>query len=136
MCPRKQTTDPKLLILVSFFSGEVLPHTLIPVIASTYCGKYPISFFLGHPVYTVVGFCVMAATLLIYSTIHAERKLASVCNMIQTKHLYTVRINKKFALLKSPPPPPPPYKYFKIFFRQFPYMWVAMGLFYQMIPKI
>ena len=27
MCPRKQTTEPKLLILVSFFSGEVTPYT-------------------------------------------------------------------------------------------------------------
>ena len=27
MCPRKQTTEPKLLILVSFFSGEVIPYT-------------------------------------------------------------------------------------------------------------
>ena len=27
MCPRKQTTEPKLLILVSFFSGEVTSCT-------------------------------------------------------------------------------------------------------------
>ena len=27
MCPRKQTTEPKLLILVSFFSGEVPSYT-------------------------------------------------------------------------------------------------------------
>ena len=27
MCPRKQTTEPKLLILVSFFSGEVTSYT-------------------------------------------------------------------------------------------------------------
>ena len=27
MCPRKQTTEPKLVIFVSFFSGEVIPHT-------------------------------------------------------------------------------------------------------------
>ena len=27
MCPRKQTTEPKLLILVSFFSGEGTPYT-------------------------------------------------------------------------------------------------------------
>ena len=33
------------------FSQEKLPHTLIPVSASTYCGKYAILFFLGHPVY-------------------------------------------------------------------------------------
>ena len=35
MCPRKQTTEPKLLILVSFCSGEVSPYTLIPIIASS-----------------------------------------------------------------------------------------------------
>ena len=27
MCPRKQTTEPKLLIVVSFFSGEVTSYT-------------------------------------------------------------------------------------------------------------
>ena len=27
MCPRKKTTEPKLLILVSFFSGEVTSYT-------------------------------------------------------------------------------------------------------------
>ena len=45
ICPRKQ---PKLVILVSF--QEKLPHTRTPVIASTYCGKYSVTFFLGHPV--------------------------------------------------------------------------------------
>ena len=29
----------------------MLPHTLIPVIASTYCEKYAVPFFLGHPAY-------------------------------------------------------------------------------------
>ena len=32
------------------FSQEKLPHTLILVIASTYCGKYAVPFFMGHPV--------------------------------------------------------------------------------------
>ena len=33
------------------FSQEKLPHTLIPVMASTYCWKYAILFvFMGHPV--------------------------------------------------------------------------------------
>ena len=35
------------------FSQEKLPHTLILVIASTYCGKYAVPFFMGHPVYNV-----------------------------------------------------------------------------------
>ena len=35
-------------------SQEKLPHTLVPVIAPTYCGKYPVPFFLGHPVNFVV----------------------------------------------------------------------------------
>ena len=33
------------------FSQEKLPHTLILVIASIYCGKYAVPFFMGHPVY-------------------------------------------------------------------------------------
>ena len=43
----KKTTEPKLLILVSFFiSQETLSHTLIPVIASTYTvGSMPFRFF-------------------------------------------------------------------------------------------
>ena len=53
MCPRKQTTEPNLVILVSFFSGEVTSYT-DTMIASTYCGKYAVPgfFFLGHPVYS------------------------------------------------------------------------------------
>ena len=31
------------------FSQEKLPRTLIPIIASTYCGKYPVPFFSGPP---------------------------------------------------------------------------------------
>ena len=34
------------------FSQEKLLHTLILVIVSTYCGKYAVPFFMGHPVYT------------------------------------------------------------------------------------
>ena len=43
-------------------SHEKLPQSLIPVITSTYCRKYAIPFFLGHPVYlkkknsSVLGF--------------------------------------------------------------------------------
>ena len=44
----KQTHEPKLVILVSF-SQEKLPHTLIAVIASTFCGKFAIPFFSGPP---------------------------------------------------------------------------------------
>ena len=45
MCHRKPTTEPKLLILVSFFSGEDTSsrHPLIPVIASIYYGKYAVN---------------------------------------------------------------------------------------------
>ena len=43
-CKPKQTNEPKLVILVSF-SQEKLPHTLIAVIASTFCGKCVIPFF-------------------------------------------------------------------------------------------
>ena len=53
MCPRERTAEPKLLFLVSL-SQERLPHTLIPVIASTYYGKCMAFFFLGGgggPVY-------------------------------------------------------------------------------------
>ena len=28
---------------------------MIPVIASAYCGKYPVPFFLGHPVFDQVN---------------------------------------------------------------------------------
>ena len=49
MCPRKQTTEPKLLILVHF-SHEKVPYPLIPVNASTYYGKCAVPFLLGHPV--------------------------------------------------------------------------------------
>ena len=38
------------MILVSFLSQEKLSRTLIPVITSTYCRKYAVPFFLGHPV--------------------------------------------------------------------------------------
>ena len=38
------------------FSQEKLPHKLIPFIASTYCGKYPVPFFLGHPVYIYIPY--------------------------------------------------------------------------------
>ena len=46
MCPRKQTTEPNLLILVSFFSGEVTSYT-----DTSYCkvGSMPFRF-MGHPV--------------------------------------------------------------------------------------
>ena len=53
MCPRKQTTEPKLLILVSSFSGEVTSYT-----DTSYCihilrEVYAVPFFMGHPVYAL-----------------------------------------------------------------------------------
>ena len=50
MCPRKQTTEPKLLILISFFSGEDTSST------DTCYGirifwEVCRSVFLGHPGY-------------------------------------------------------------------------------------
>ena len=45
MCPRKQTTEPKLLIFVYFFSGEVTSYT--DIIASTYCRKCAVPFLLA-----------------------------------------------------------------------------------------
>ena len=53
MCPRKQTTEPKLVILVSFFSGEVTSNTdtsyCIHILREVNAGPF---FFLGHPVQT------------------------------------------------------------------------------------
>ena len=49
MCP----IENKLLIQICWswyhFSQEKLLHTLISVISSTYCGKYPVPFFSGPP---------------------------------------------------------------------------------------
>ena len=45
MCPRKQNTDPKLLILVSFLSGEDTSYTNTIAIASTHiAGSMPFRF--------------------------------------------------------------------------------------------
>ena len=50
MCPRKQTTEPKLLILVSVFSGEDTSSTdtsyCIPILWEVIA----VPFLLGHPV--------------------------------------------------------------------------------------
>ena len=53
MNPREQSTEPKLLILVSSFSGEVTSYvyTLIPVLLPHNVGSMPFRFFLGHPEY-------------------------------------------------------------------------------------
>ena len=57
MCPRKQTTEPKIADLGYQFSQEMLLHTLMPaVIASTYSGKYAVPFIMCHPVYVCVCF--------------------------------------------------------------------------------
>ena len=49
MCPRKQTAEPKLLILVSFFPREVTSYT-----DTSYCIRVLRevfrSVFMGHPV--------------------------------------------------------------------------------------
>ena len=51
MCP----IENKLLIQICWswyhFSQEKLLHTLIPVISSTYCGKYPVPFFFWATLY-------------------------------------------------------------------------------------
>ena len=39
------SSEKKKLYQDHQFSQEKLPHTLIPVIASTCCGKYPVPFF-------------------------------------------------------------------------------------------
>ena len=44
MCPRKQTTK-KNCRSWHHFSQEKPPHTLVPVTASTHCGKYCISHY-------------------------------------------------------------------------------------------
>ena len=50
MGPRKQTTEPKLLILVSFFSGEVTYYTDTSYcIHIIYYGKYAVPFFSFGP---------------------------------------------------------------------------------------
>ena len=51
---RKQTTERQLLILVYHFAQEKLPHTPILVIASTYCGKYAVPFFLWATMYKAI----------------------------------------------------------------------------------
>ena len=66
MCPRKQTAEPKLQILVSFSSGK-LPHTLIPVIASTYCGK------CGVPFFWATLYCIQRNTEIIGTVEERER---------------------------------------------------------------
>ena len=55
MCPRKQTTEPKLMILVSFFSGEVfsyidtsyLTHILWEVSRSIFSGPPQLDTAIG-----------------------------------------------------------------------------------------
>ena len=42
-----------VLILVLFFSGEVT-STRITIVDSTYCGKYAVPLFLGHPVLSYI----------------------------------------------------------------------------------
>ena len=61
MCPRKQTTEPKLLVLVSFFSGYVTSYTnrsygthIIIV------GSIPFLFFSGPP-------CIWVTVLIFFA---------------------------------------------------------------------
>ena len=63
MCPRKQTTEPKWLILVSCLSGEVTSYTDI---CTSYCihihvscGKYPVPFFFWATLYRHSSFLVV-----------------------------------------------------------------------------
>ena len=52
--PYKRNYLTKIADLGIILSQEKLPHTLIPDIASTCCGKYTVLFFLGHPVYCII----------------------------------------------------------------------------------
>ena len=79
LCPRKQTTESKLVILVSF--SQKLPHTLIPVIASTYCGMYAVTFFFWATLYRW---------------------------LCQAEWLFFMRQNNVYMWEWVPPPPPPP----------------------------
>ena len=49
--PRKQTTEPKLMILVSFFSGEITSYTEYQLLHPHTVGSILFCFFLVHPVY-------------------------------------------------------------------------------------
>ena len=52
MCPRKQTTEPKLVIYRYHFAQEKLLHTLMPImIAFTYCEKYHMFRFFWPTLY-------------------------------------------------------------------------------------
>ena len=51
MSPRKQTTEPKMLILVSIFSGEVTSYTDTSYCIHILWEVYRSVFFMGHPVY-------------------------------------------------------------------------------------
>ena len=52
MCPGKQTAEPNLLILVSFFSREVTSYTDTSYYIYIYIvGCMPVRFFMGHPVF-------------------------------------------------------------------------------------
>ena len=59
MCPRKQTTEPKLVILVSFFSGEVTSYT-----DASYCIHILLEVcrsIFGPPCIRVKGNCQVTA---------------------------------------------------------------------------
>ena len=69
MCPRKQTTEPKLLILVSFCSGEVTSYTDI-----SYCGKYAVFFWAT--LYTILS---VQVNFVVWSTNNNEALLTVPC---------------------------------------------------------
>ena len=56
MCPRKQTTEPKWLILICIFFSQKITHPLIPLLHLHIIGKFAVSFLLGHPVYSGLVF--------------------------------------------------------------------------------
>ena len=54
ICPRKKHYWTRNWCSWYYFALEKLPHTLIPVIASTYCGKYAVPFLFWATLYIFV----------------------------------------------------------------------------------
>ena len=61
MCPRKQTTEPNLLILVSFFSGEVTIYTAYQLLHPHNVGSM-LFRFLWATLYKIYIFYVLKQT--------------------------------------------------------------------------
>ena len=76
-CLTKWALDNKLINQTwwSWYKfSQKLPHTLIPVIASIYCGTYAVPFFFSGPP------CVMALTLILYLCWLASCSPVTVCS--------------------------------------------------------